>query len=242
MPPAVSGSAAGRWLHRIRHAAADLVGGLVSPIPGRAGSLVRVAYFRARGAAIGARVRIDPLVMMDRPDLVAVGDDSWLDRCAVLIAGPPRPGRETRRVGDLDRIEAGRILIGRRCHVGPFTVLSGIGGLSLGDDVTLSAGAKAYSLSHHYRSWARPSDDSVVFGSMAADRDQAMLQGPVVVERNVGIGADVLILPGTTIGTRSFVRPRSVVRGAWPAGSILGGDPAQREGDRFEPTATPADA
>lgn len=224
---------AGGLLRRIARAIADLVGGLVAPIPGRVGSELRIAYYRARGAKVGSRVRIDPLVQIDRPDMVEIGDHAWIDRNAILIAGEPRPGRETRLVGEPGAVETGRIVVGRRCHVGPFTVLSGKGGLSLGDDVTISAGAKAYSLSHHYRSWARPDDETVMFGSMAPDEQQSMLQGPVVVGANVGIAADVLLLPGTTIGDRSFVRPRSVVTGSWPPGSIIAGDPATREGSRF---------
>jgi acetyltransferase-like isoleucine patch superfamily enzyme len=229
----MGGPAIWRWLRRGRHGLADLIGGMIAPTPGRAGSTLRVVYFRARGAKLGKRVRIDPLVQIDRPDLVCIGDDTWIDRNAILIAGEPREGRETRYVGDVDRIQPGRIQIGQRCHVGPFAILSGLGGLYAADDVTLSAGTKVYSLSHHYRSWSRPEDATVVFGSMGSDANQAMLQGAVVLERNVGTGADVLILPGTTIGERTFVRPRSVVRGRWPRGSILGGDPAHREGDRF---------
>ncbi len=231
MPVADSGPP--RRLRRIRHGIADVLGGAVTAVPGRTGSILRVTYFRARGAQIGQRVRIDSFVQIDAPDRVRIGDDTWIDRSAILIAGEARPGRETRSVGDADRVAAGRIEIGRRCHVGPFTILSGMGGLSLADDVTLSAGTKAYSLSHHFRSWSRPDDDSVVFGSMGPDANQSMLQGPVVLERSVGVGADVLILPGTTIGERSFVRPRAVVRGSWPARSLLGGDPAVREGDRY---------
>jgi acetyltransferase-like isoleucine patch superfamily enzyme len=73
---------------------------------------------------------------------------------------------------------------------------------------------------------------------MGPDGLQAMLQGPIVIGPNVGVGADVLILPGTVIGPRSFVRPRAVVRGRWPENSILGGDPAQREGGRFTEDTT----
>ncbi len=227
-----------QWAAKVRRGGADLVGGLLAPFPGRIGSMLRCAYYRSRGARLGSRVRIDPLVHIDHPDMVRIGDDSWLDRGAILIAGSPRQGRETRVIDVGDEVEAGRIEIGRRCHVGPFTVLSGMGGLRLEDDVTLSAGTKAYSLSHHFRSWARPLDDSIVFGSMGPDGLQAMLQGPIVIGPNVGVGADVLILPGTVIGPRSFVRPRAVVRGRWPENSILGGDPAQREGGRFTEDTT----
>lgn len=216
-----------------RRAAADLVGGLVLWIPGRIGSILRVVYYRARGASISRDVRIDVGVSMDQPGRISIGTGCWIDRFAILIAGEPRPGRETRHVGANDAELAGRIVIGERCHVGAFVVLSGLGGLRLGDDVTLAVGTSAYSLSHHYRSWARPTDESVVFGSQGTVDRQSMLQGPVILDANVGVGAGSLLLPGTRIRRNSFVRPHSTVSGDWEENSMISGSPAVRDGDRF---------
>ena len=218
---------------RLRRVIADLIGGLVLWIPGRVGSALRTPYYRLRGARIGNGGRIDVGVSIDRPDLVSLGADTWIDRYAILIAGPPRAGRETRHFGEIDDSLVGRIVIGARCHVGPHTVLSGIGGLEIGDEVTVSAGCKMYSLSHHYRSWSRPADPSIAFGSQAPTERQSMAQGPVRIGSNVGLGADCLVLPGTTIGPDSFVRPKSVLTGSWPANSLLSGNPATLEGPRF---------
>jgi acetyltransferase-like isoleucine patch superfamily enzyme len=220
----------------VSRVAADLVGGLVLWIPGGIGSRLRVAWYRARGASIGPHVRMDVGASIDQPGRVSIGADSWIDRFAILIAGLPGQVRETRHVGPEMPELAGRIVIGSRCHVGPYVVLSGIGGLRLGDDVTLSVGSAAYSLSHHYRSWARPADRSVVFGSQADPDRQSMLEGPVVLASNVGVGAGCLLLPGTRIGADSFVRPRAVVSGEWPENSLLAGDPATRTGSRYETT------
>jgi len=206
---------------------------MVLGIPGRVGSILRVAYYRARGARIGPGVIIDIGAAIDQPNLVRIGADSWIDRYAILIAGRPRPGRETRYAGEDDPHLLGRIEIGTKCHIGPHTVLSGIGGLLIGDEVTVSAGSKIYSVSHHYRSWQRPEDRSVAFGSQVSPERQSMLEGPIRVGRNVGIGVDCLLLPGTTIGEDSFVRPASLVGGSWPPNSVLSGRPATREGDRY---------
>lgn len=214
--------------------AGDLVGALVLWIPGGIGSHARVMYYRLRGATIGPGVRIDVGACMDQPESICVGAGVWIDRFAILIAGLPRSGRETRIVGPNDAELVGKIQIGDRCHVGPYVVLSGLGGMRIGDDVTLSNGASAYSLSHHYRSWARPGDRSVVFGSRGPADRQAMLQGPVIIESNVGIGAGALLLPGTRIGRDSFVRPHSIVSGTWPENSLLAGEPATRTGPRFD--------
>ena len=230
-----------RRVSRVSRVAADLIGGLVLWIPGGVGSRLRVAYYRARGSSIGGHVRIDVGVSIDQPGRVVIGAGSWIDRFAILIAGKPGQERQTRHVGPSMPELAGRIVIGSRCHIGPYVVLSGIGGLQLGDDVTLSVGSAAYSLSHHYRSWARPADRTVVFGSQAAPDRQSMLEGPVVLASNVGVGAGCLLLPGTRIGADSFVRPRAVVSGEWPENSLLAGDPATRTGDRFETAGVAGD-
>jgi acetyltransferase-like isoleucine patch superfamily enzyme len=219
---------------RVGRIIADLIGGAVLWIPGGIGSRLRIAYYRARGADIAPGVRIDVGACLDDPGRIHIGADSWIDRFAILIAGEPRPGRETRLVGADNPGLVGRIFIGERCHVGPYVVLSGLGGLRLGDDVTLSNGASAYSLSHHYRSWSRPADRSTVFGSRGPANLQSMLQGPVILEDNVGVAAGALLLPGTCIGPDSFVRPHSVVSGDWPENTLLGGDPAERQGPRFD--------
>lgn len=224
---------------RIRRAVADLIGVAVVWVPGRAGSELRGAYYRARGARIGKRVRLDVGVLIDGAPFVSIGDESWIDRFAILIGGSPRAGRETRIVGGAG--EPGRLVIGRRCHIGPHAILSGLGGLFIGDDVTASAGSKLYSLSHHYRSWSRPSDRSFIFGSMGADDRQSMLQGPIRIGRNVGLGVDVLVLPGATIGPDSFVRPRTTVVGEWSENAILEGDPVRRSGSRFPDEPARAD-
>jgi acetyltransferase-like isoleucine patch superfamily enzyme len=216
---------------RIRRVLADLIGTAVLWVPGRAGSELRVAYYRARGVSIGRRVRIDVGVIIDGPTYVHIGDHTWLDRYAILIAGPTRADRETRMVGVAGA--PGRLAIGDRCHIGPHAILSGLGGLEIGDDVTAAAGTKIYSLTHHYRSWAKPWDAGVAFGSMAPAARQSMLQGPIRIASNVGLGVDVLVLPGSEIGQCSFVRPRTTVSGQWPANSILEGDPVARSGPRF---------
>lgn len=218
----------------IRGALADLVGGAVLGVPGGIGSRLRVFYYRWRGARIASGVRIDQGVVIDSPSMVAVGQGSWIDRYAILIAGAPRGGRETRMIGDPALTVAGQMAIGARCHIGPHTILSGIGGLAIEDEVTIAAGCKVYSLTHHYRSWRNPSDRTITFGSQVEPQRQAMLQGPVRIGRNVGVAVDCLILPGTTIGEDSFVRPGSHVSGSWPPNSLIAGRPAIREGNRYE--------
>jgi acetyltransferase-like isoleucine patch superfamily enzyme len=171
---------------------------------------------------------------------VSIDDDTWIDRGVVLLAAPARGGRETRWLPNEDFAgEPGELRIGKRCHIGPYSILSGKGGLFVGDDVTISAGGRVYSLSHHYRSYARPWDTSVGFGSQVPDDRQVLLAGPITIGTNAGLGADVLVLPGVRIGRGGFIAPRSVVRSSIPDYSLAGGDPAEVRGPRF---AEPPDA
>jgi acetyltransferase-like isoleucine patch superfamily enzyme len=232
-----------RRLRRLAGVPADLLQGAVTSIPGATGRAIRRWYWGRRMAFLGRRVAIDEGVRIDHPERISIGDDTWIDRGVILIAGEPRPGRETRqRRGD--GVAAGMLRIGERCHIGPYSILSGIGGLEIGDEVTVSAGGRVYSLSHHYRSFARPEDRTVGFGSMLPDDRQAMVIGPVVIGRNTGLGADCLVLPGVTIGEDSFLLPRSLVRTDIEPGVVAGGDPAVTVGPRYAtaPTITAAPA
>jgi maltose O-acetyltransferase len=51
---------------------------------------------------------------------------------------------------------------------------------------------------------------------------------PVIIGRNVWLGARVIVLPGTTIGDDSVIAAGSVVRGNVEARSLYGGVPAKR--------------
>jgi maltose O-acetyltransferase len=81
--------------------------------------------------------------------------------------------------------------------------------------------------------------DGVVFGPrvhvLAHDASMRKHIGmtrfaPVTIESNVFIGADTLVLPGTTIGERSIVGAASVVSRDIPPGVLAYGNPARVAG------------
>jgi len=218
----------------VRDSVRDIAGGLIAGLPGPTGRRLRRVWWGRRLAYLGPRVAIDEGVRIEGAEWISIGADTWIDRGVILLAGPPRPGRETRRLDNGNFAgRPGEMRLGARCHVGPYTILSAMGGLELGDEVTVSAGGRLYSLSHHYRSHARPHDRTIAFGSQTPDDRQALVAGPIVLGENVGLGADCLVLPGVSIGACSFVAPRSVVRRDLPANTLAGGDPAEIRGPRF---------
>lgn len=54
---------------------------------------------------------------------------------------------------------------------------------------------------------------------------------PVRIGKNCFIGAKVLILPGTTIGDNCIVGGGAVVKGSFPSGSIICGNPGKAVGE-----------
>ena len=60
------------------------------------------------------------------------------------------------------------------------------------------------------------------------DQGAGIFSAPVVIGANVWIGHGAIILPGTRIGDHSVVGAGAVVRGEFPARSLIAGVPAKR--------------
>jgi len=211
-------------------------------IPGPIGSALRYRYYKRRLKYLGKGVIIDVGVYIQNPQYVSIGDNTWIDKYVILLAGPPTGERETVHKQNLNyRLGTGELYIGKNCHISPFCIISGMGGVIIGDDVCFSSGCKVYSFSHHYRSFKDPSNSSFAFGSMVEPERQAMLLGPVVFEDNTGMALNCVVLPGVTVGKNSFVMVNSVVTKDVPPNSLVGGNPARVIGNRFKLTETSSD-
>lgn len=113
-----------------------------------------------------------------------------------------------------------------RLSFGVGTVLNGEcyinaqGGVSIGRYCHVGKGLTVYSSNHNHRSIvAIPYDDIDVLM-------------PVSIGDCVWIGANVSVLPGTTIGDGAVIAMGAVVRGAVPAGAVMAGNPAKPVGFR----------
>lgn len=117
-----------------------------------------------------------------------------------------------------------------RLSIGEGTVLNGEcyinaqGGVAIGRYCHVGKGLTIYSSNHNYRS------------SLAIPYDDVDLLKPVKIGDCVWIGANVSILPGTTIGDGAIIAMGAVVRGDVDACAIVGGNPAQVIGSRDQAT------
>jgi acetyltransferase-like isoleucine patch superfamily enzyme len=105
----------------------------------------------------------------------------------------------------------GDVKVGRRCWIGPFTILDGSGGLEIGDDCTVSAGAHIYT------------HDSVRVTLEGGPIERS----PVRIGNRVYIGPNSIVARGVTIGDRVVVGANSLVVNDIPSSTKVAGNPAR---------------
>jgi len=110
----------------------------------------------------------------------------------------------------------GDVTIGTNTWIGPFTILDGSGGLSIGDHCSISAGVQIYS--HDTVKW------SLSGGEIPAER------APVRIGDRTYIGPNTVVASGATIGSRCVIGANSLVKGDVPDNAIFVGSPARRKG------------
>jgi acetyltransferase-like isoleucine patch superfamily enzyme len=188
------------------------------------GTVLRYRYYKKRLKHLGKNVILDIGVHIINPEFVSIGDNSWIDKYVILIAGSPFEGERKifKRNNDHYRFARGELHIGKRCHIAPYTLISGMGGVSIGNNVGVAGGSQIYSFSHHYRNIENKADLTLYkFTPMAEQWEQALIESPVVMEDNVAVSLNNIILPGVTIHKNSWVGPGMVVREDIPPNTIV---------------------
>lgn len=214
----------------------DIWAMIVNYLPGAIGYVLRYRFWKARLRQLGDRVTIEPGVYFQRPEFIEIGDNCWIDRGVMILAGPDNSNREKiLRENPLFPGQPGVVHIGKNVHIGPNSIISGIAaGVHISDDCGLSAGARVYAFSHHYRSRQDPSK-KVHFGPRKAAETQCLVEGSIFLGENTGVALNAVILPGTALLPDSFVSVNSVViGGVFPENSILAGNPARVTSHRFK--------
>jgi len=98
-------------------------------------------------------------------------------------------------IGGIENIE-----IGNNVHIGDNAYISGNGGLTIGDNTHISRNLLLYTDNHNYKGEYLPYDDTYI-------------NKKVIIEKNVWIGMNVVILPGTHIEEGVIIGAGAVVTG-----------------------------
>jgi acetyltransferase-like isoleucine patch superfamily enzyme len=110
----------------------------------------------------------------------------------------------------------GDVRVGRNTWIGPFTILEGTSGITIGESCSISAGVHVYT--HDSIRWA-------LSGGAAAYE-----HGPVTIGDHCYIGPQTVVSRGVVIGDRCLVGACSLVNEDIPSGSIALGVPARVRG------------
>lgn len=104
--------------------------------------------------------------------------------------------------------KGGKLEIGKNFGMSNGCVVTAYDHIKIGDNVMLGPNVLIYDQDHDYR----------VEGGVAAMKFKTT---PVVIGNNVWIGANTLILRGTTIGDNSVVGGGTVIKGEYPPNSVI---------------------
>lgn len=160
----------------------------------------RFYYFGARAALLA------PQGVIYNERYLSIGDESLIGPNVCLTAG----------IGpDQEMLSAPVVSIGRRCVIGRGSHIIGHWSIELGDEIQTGPYVYITDQNHSYEAtdqpvgWQTPSEAAVKIGSGS------------------WLGANVVILPGTTLGRNTTVAAGAVVRGAFPDFVVLAGVPAK---------------
>lgn len=186
----------------------------------------RMLLHRLRLEAMGAGCEIDRGVSLQYPDRIRLGAGTRVGRNATLRANTEqRPGISVGRnvwIQDSVIVNAnrGQVTIGDRSWLGPFCLVYGNGGVSIGANVLVAAHTTINTVSHESARCDIPIND------------QPVITDPVIIEDDVWIGLNAVVLQGVTIGRGAIIGAGAVVNRSIPAWSIAVGVPARVVGRR----------
>jgi acetyltransferase-like isoleucine patch superfamily enzyme len=180
--------------------------GWLRNISGPIGRRLRLSYYRKRLKACGKGCVIEEGVHFTNPHYISLGDNVWIDKNTLLIAGAFDSTNRKYAVKGEETINWGELTIADGCHIAPFSLIQAHGGVSIGKHVTIAAGSKIYSLSHHYRNLNDENDSKrYSFSSTAPKEDQFLIVGNVHIGDKAAVGINSVILPGTRIPNGTWV-------------------------------------
>lgn len=196
-------------------------------------SFLKVAYYRARGARIGARAKIAPFAVLIADD-IEIGDDCRIGLFSFLRARRLRLGNRV-TVGSMVAMDTSEIHLGHDSVIMEQTVVGGM----LTPRSKLHIGSRVKVFPYCFLNPTEPiliEDDVGVGGSnylFTHGSWQSALDGypvgfgPITIRRGVWLPWRVFILPGVEIGESCTIGAGAVINKSIPANALAAGMPAK---------------
>lgn len=162
-------------------------------------SAVSFARWRSPGLELrgGLRMHYRARIYAPAGTRVTIGDGTWLGPGAIVDAW------------------TGAITIGERSRIGIYSLVSGQGGLVIGDDVLIADHVTIIPANHRHDDLDQPI------------RTQGETRQGIVIEDWAWIGSHATVLDGVTVGRGAIVAAGAVVTKDVPPLAIVGGVPAR---------------
>lgn len=134
-----------------------------------------------------------------------------------VLCSVQRCGNMLRVFGDVEIYSGERIIIGERCKLNTQVILNGRSGITIGDDVTISPGAKILSTGYDLERFFN-TGERIHFSDK-----------PIIIGNHCWLGAGAIILPGVQItGEYVVIGAGSVVTKNIPENRVVvAGNPAR---------------
>jgi len=198
----------------------EMLTGLLGPMPGAAGYLLRSRLYSGLFRRMGRGTVIGRSVVLRCPGQIALGASVMIDDQVVLDAKGHGEGIE---LGDQILIGRGTILsctdgrirMGSFLSIGPYCFFASKSHIDIGSNVSIGSGTHVLAAGH---SFTDP-DTPVI-------HQERVHQG-VTIGDNVWIGSGAKILDGVTIGRDSIIGAGAVVLHDVPEWTIAVGVPAR---------------
>lgn len=153
-------------------------------------------------AAIACCERLNRLPYADSDAIRA----AWIELTGQVV-------EESFRLVPPIRVDHGvNLRVGRNVFINHNCTVSDIGGVEIGDEVLIAPNVSLLSSGHPLEPF---------------ERTRRVTAAPIVIGRNVWIGAGSTVLQGVTIGADSVVAAGSVVTRDVPPATLVGGVPAR---------------
>lgn len=204
----------------------SIIESLIRNISGRLGIVLRRKYYSKRFAKCGENLQIDEGVIIQGAKDMFFGDNVWIDKYCILMAGKVSISSEQLKIKPNKNYKYNEVElhIVSNVHIAPQFIIQAHGGLSIGDFFTASAGSKIYSLSNDTQECR--------YGTHSSG-DIKFINSPISIDENVWLGLNSIVLSGH-IEKNSFIAPNSVVMTTIKENSFASGNPAKKIKDRFK--------
>lgn len=202
----------------------------VTHLPGGPGNKMRYYYYRRKLNRCGKNVIIDTGTVLEGCSFISIGDNVHIDKNCLLSTAGRLQGKIFEHAHKEWQISKPNIVIGNNVHLVQNCIIMGYGGVRIGDNCTMSACSKIYSLSNLPKD---PDNPSQVVSIMPYDQAPFILS-PVVLEQNVWLGINCIVMPGTRISKNSFAVSNSLLLGEYEENAHLAGQPAVKVKQRYQ--------